>query len=113
VKRVWRQSQIDRELVEQIEQIGTTDKEIIQAEYIERFTEHDIATASDYIKLCLAKKYPQLKSIIESVHFAATSEDVMSNVFDLVGNELVYRYFFRSLLDFFVSSLNYGILIKK
>jgi len=90
-----------------IRKIGTTLAEIKQAEYIEKFTDHDTAAAADLVKIMIGRELPHLKEYIEGVHFACTSEDVMGNVFGLVANELVFvhfmtalRYFVKDLVDY-------------
>ena len=96
-----------RHLINHLHIIGTTPDEIKQSEYIEKFTDHDTAAAADYVKLKIAKVFPELKDQIEGVHFACTSEDVMGNVFGMIGNELVFGHFMNSLNDFIGDLVNY------
>lgn len=86
--------------IQQLRKLATNDSAIIQAEYIEHFTDHDTAAAGDYLKLLISRELPELISQIEGIHFAATSEDVMGNVFGLIGNDLVYKHFSPALLSF-------------
>ncbi|MBC8495409.1 hypothetical protein H8D36_04610 [archaeon] len=91
-----------------IRTIATSDNDIVRAETLERFTNHDTAAAGDYIKLLIGHKLPELESMMEGVHFAATSEDVMGNVFGMIGNELVYGHFVPKILDFCDHLMNYA-----
>jgi len=82
-----------------IRKIGMTYSEIKQAEYLERFTDHDTAAAGDYLKFRIASEFPFLTPQVEGIHFSCTSEDVMGNVFGLLTNELVFDHFFPALQD--------------
>ena len=90
-----------------ISEIGKNIKDVLQAERIEKFTEHDTAAAGDFVKLRIAHDFPHLTSSIEGVHFACTSEDVMGNVFGLIANNLVFKHFLGALLDFCASIINF------
>lgn len=91
-----------------LKSLGVTPEEIKMAEIFEKVSEHDTAAAGDYLKarmlydfVILSKKYlANLAKRTEAVHFAATSEDVMSIVFGIIANELVYVHFMRKLMDF-------------
>jgi len=91
-----------------IRKIGTTITEIMQAEYIEKFTDHDTAAAVDLFKLRMAKELPHLADQVEAAHFGCTSDDVMGNVFGLIANELVYEHFSSALYDFIAEIINYS-----
>ena len=80
--------------------LGSRPEEIFQAEVIEKFSDHDTAAAVDYIKLKIAELLPHLAPYIEAVHFGNTSEDVMGNVFGVIGNMLVYGHFMPALCRF-------------
>lgn len=90
-----------------IRSIGNKPEEIVMAERIERFTDHDTAAATDYVKLRIATLLPHLSSSIEGVHFANTSEDVMGNVFGLIADKLVYDCFLKALLGFCLFLIDY------
>lgn len=77
--------------------IASNPDAVVQAEYIERFTDHDTAAAGDYLKIAIAIKHPELEPHIEGIHFAATSEDVMANVFGIMANNLVNNHFMSAL----------------
>ena len=81
-----------------IKSLGETDDDILRAEYLEKFTEHDTAAAGDYLKLLIAKKLPHLTESIEAVNFANTSEDTMGNVFGIIANKLVFGHFMSALI---------------
>lgn len=91
----------------QLRKCATTPADIVRAEAIEKFTEHDTAAATDYVKILIGTRMPHLEAMIEGVHFANTSEDVMGNVFGIVGNKLVYGYFMPALLDFCEKVMGY------
>ena len=74
--------------------------DIMRAELIEKFSDHDTAAAGDYLKILIGTKLPHLEKMIEGIHFAKTSEDVMGNVFGMVCNKLVYKHIMPSLFDF-------------
>lgn len=100
---------------EAINKIGTTIEEIYQAEQIEKFTEHDTAAATDFIKLKIAQlavsdplKYGMLLNYLEAVHFACTSEDNIGNVFGLILNQLVLGHFLDELFDFCLTLIAYA-----
>jgi len=96
-----------------IRQLGTSLSDIIRAEKIEQFADHDTAAATDYIKILIARELPHLEDMIEGVHFANTSEDVMSNVFGIIANKLVYGHFMPALLDFCESTIYYVKMYEK
>jgi len=104
---------LDNEHIQKIKNIGIRLEDIFQAEKLEEFTEHDTAAAVDYIKLKIASQISHLENEIEGVHFACTSEDVMGNVFGLIGNELVYENFLPTLIVFCESVINYVKEIEK
>lgn len=93
--------------IDLIRQIGTTLQEIYWAELFEAVSDHDTAAAGDYLKTRIAylisgmtEWLSNLIDYIEGIHFPNTSEDVMSNVFGVIGNELVYGHFMTKLLDY-------------
>jgi len=93
--------------IKYLRSLGIKPEEIKMAEEVEKVSEHDTAAAGDYVKLRIlydfverGKKFlADLCKKIEALHFAATSEDVMSIVFGIIANELVYVHFMRKLLD--------------
>ncbi len=95
------------EEIGKIREIGNTDKEIIQAEKGETFTEHDTAAAGDYFKMRISKELPALEASVEGIHFANTSEDVMGNVFGLMANKLIYGALLPNILTFCDSIMLY------
>lgn len=108
------------EQAEAIEKIGTTVVEIFQAEQIEKFTEHDTAAATDYIKLRMAKlaledpeRFGKLMEYLEAVHYACTSDDNIGNVFGLMLNELVLGHFMDALFDFCLEVIDYVIKFEE
>jgi len=101
---VGRLSEDDKNI---IRSLGTTPSEIIQAERIESFAEHDTAAATDLIKILIAARLPHLEEMIEGVHFACTSEDVMGNVFGIMNNRLVYGHVLPEIIDFCLSAMKY------
>jgi len=97
----------------QLRELAKTSADIIRAEGIERFTEHDTAAAGDYLKLLVGREMPHLESMIEGIAFADTSEDTMGPTFGLIGNQLVYGYFIPHLLDFMSKMMNYIVEVEK
>ena len=85
---------------EGIMELANGPADVLRAEAFERFTEHDTAAAGDYLKVLIGTKFPELEHMIEGIHFANTSEDVMANVFGKVANRLVYGYFMPALMEF-------------
>ncbi|MBI4778848.1 hypothetical protein HY797_00120 [Candidatus Falkowbacteria bacterium] len=93
--------------IKYLNRLGIKPEEIKMAEEVEKVSEHDTAAAGDYLKLRVlydfvirGKKFlANLCKKIEAFNFAATSEDIMSIVFGIVANELVYVHFMRKLLD--------------
>jgi len=92
--------------------LGNTVEDVFRAERMEKFTDHDTAAATDYLKLLIAKKFPRLDPYIDGVHFANTSETVMGNVFGIIGNNLVYGHFIPALLDFCGEALMFADLYE-
>ena len=90
------------------EELAVTIADVKRAELIEAFTEHDTAAAEAYLKFLIAKKLPRLAPYIEAVHFALTSENVMGNVFGLIGNDLVYHHFLKKVLEFCLFLMDYA-----
>lgn len=90
-----------------LRQLAYSPADVIRAEAIEQFTEHDTAAASDYLKLLIGTRLPHLEPMIEGVAFADTSEDTMSPVFGLIANTLVFGYFLPKLLDLMSLLLDY------
>ncbi len=94
--------------IKYLKRLGTEPEEIKMAEQVEKVSEHDTAAAGDYLKLRILYDYvvggkkilANLCRKIEAFHYAATSEDIMSVVFGLIANELVYVHFMRKLMDF-------------
>jgi adenylosuccinate lyase len=85
---------------EKISGLGTTSKDVYQAELIEKFTEHDTAAAGDFLKLKILKEMPHLEDAVDGIHFATTSEDVMSIVFGVTANKMVYGHIIPDIMDF-------------
>jgi len=93
--------------IKYLRSLGKKPEEIKMAEEVEKVSDHDTAAAGDYLKLRilydfverLKKFLANLCKKIEALHFAATSEDIMSIVFGIIANELVYVHFMRKLLD--------------
>jgi adenylosuccinate lyase len=90
-----------------IRSLGKTPEDILQAQEIEKFTEHDTAAAGDYLKIRTGTFKPHLESMIEGFHFAITSEDVMSIVFGRTLNEVVYTHLVPAILDFEENLISY------
>jgi len=98
-----------------LKSLGVKPEEVKMAEVVERVSEHDTAAAGDYLKLRILYDHTAgdkrflagLCRNIEAFHFAATSEDVMSIVFGLIANELVYVRFMRKLMDFCDSMIGF------
>ena len=80
---------------------------VVQAELIEKFTDHDTAAAGDFLKMSLAYLHPELADVIDGIYFAITSEDIMANVFGLIGNELVFGHFMTALSNFCLSLIDF------
>jgi adenylosuccinate lyase len=74
--------------------------DVIQAEKVERFSDHDTAARMDLLKLKIATELPHLGEYVEGVHFAVTSEDNMGNVFGMVANTLVYGHVVPKIIEF-------------
>lgn len=90
-----------------IRSFGTTEGDIVQAEFLEKFTEHDTAAAGDYVKFEFALMFPRLEKFIEAVYFNTTSEDIMGNVFGMICNELVYDHLIPRIADFGLQHIKY------
>lgn len=93
--------------IERLREFGRTDGDIIRAEKIERFTEHDTAAAGDYLKLLIGTQMPHLEPMIEGVAFADTSEDTMSQVFGIIANKIVFGCFVPKLVRLMLGLLGY------
>jgi len=101
--------------VKYLRSLGTKPEEIKMAEEVEKVSEHDTAAAGDYLKLRILYDFVQrskkflanLCKKIEAFHFAATSEDIMSIVFGIIANELVYVHFMRKLLDLLDNTIKF------
>lgn len=91
---------LNQSQVKRLEKIGQFPVEVKMAELIERCTNHDTAAAGELVKLLIGKDIPDLRSYVEAVHFACTSEDVMGNVFGLIGNRVVYGMLVPRLIDY-------------
>ena len=91
----------------QLRMFGKSLAEIVQAEKIEEFTEHDTAAAGDYLKLKVGTIMPRLTPVLEGFHFACTSDDVMSIVFGKTLNEIVYNHLIPTILDFEEAQIDY------
>ena len=98
--------------IDAILRMGTTATEVWQAEQIEKFTDHDTAAATDYLKILAARQLPHFDPSIEAIHFALTSEDVMGNVFGMIGNQLVLGHFMEHLIDFCLDVLDYSAVYE-
>lgn len=79
---------------------GQSSVDAFRAEVLERVAEHDTAAAMDYLKLVIAKQFPDLEEDIEGVHFGNTSEDVMGIVFGTILNELVLGHLLKGFVGF-------------
>lgn len=96
-----------------LRELARTPADVIRAEAIERFTEHDTAAAGDYLKLLIGTRLPHLEPMIEGIAFADTSEDTMSPVFGLISNTVVFGYFVPKLLDLMSLLLDYVDNLEK
>lgn len=96
-----------------LRQLARTPADVLRAERIERFTEHDTAAAGDYLKILIGTQMPHLEWMIEGVAFADTSEDTMGPVFGLIANKIVFGYFLPRLLDFIERLLDYVDELEK
>jgi len=90
-----------------IRKIGRTIDEVVQAEIIEKFTNHDTAAAGDLVKIMIDHLLPHMTESVEGVHFGCTSEDVIGNVTGIVGNNLVYGHFLPKLMEFCLNVIGY------
>lgn len=98
---------LSRTEIKYLRSLGAKPEEIKMAEEVEKVSEHDTAAAGDYLKLRIlydfvfrCKKFlANLCKKVEALNFATTSEDIMSIVFGIIANELVYVHFMRKLLD--------------
>ncbi len=91
---------ISHEDDETIRRLAATPSDILRAQYLEKFTEHDTAAATDYLKILIATKLPHLEQMIEGVHFPLTSEDLMSIVMGTIFNTVHYGHAIPAVLDF-------------
>lgn len=87
--------------------------DVVRAEAIEKFTEHDTAAAGDYLKLLIGTQLPYLEPMIEGVAFADTSEDTMGPTFGLIANKLVFGCFLPKVLDLMELLMRYVDEIEK
>ena len=90
-----------------IRRLARDESDIVRAEWIERYTEHDTAAAGDYFKILLGTKLPHLEPMIEGVCFAETSEDTMGPVFGMIANKVVYGHFVPKMISFILRMLDY------
>lgn len=81
---------------------------VIRAEYLERFSDHDTAARTDLLKIIIGTQRPHLEKYLEGIHFPNTSEDNMSIAFGLIGNELIYGHLIPSIIDLAKSALVFG-----
>lgn len=96
----------DKEIIMNL--IANTINDVFRAEQLEKVSEHDTGARVNWVKILIGKKLKHLEPYIEGVHFANTSEDVMSIVFGLILNELVYHHFMPTLFDFCELVMNYA-----
>lgn len=98
-KLICRSINVDTKM-EIISEIGMSIDDVHRAELLERFSEHDTAAATDYLKLVVAMSFPELEPLIDGFHFGLTSEDNIGSVFGIVLNNLVYKHFVPELIYF-------------
>lgn len=91
-----------------IQGLGATALEVRQAELLERVSEHDTAAAGDLLKILIAYFRPDLAKVMDGIHFAGTSEDVMGNVFGIITRMLAHGYFMGGLADFCLTFINFA-----
>lgn len=91
-----------------IQGLGTTALAVRQAELLERVSEHDTAAAGDLLKVLMAYHRPHLAEVMDGIHFAGTSEDVMGNVFGLIARILAHGHFMEGLADFCLTFINFA-----
>ncbi|HLN18917.1 MAG TPA: hypothetical protein VK255_01975, partial [Patescibacteria group bacterium] len=92
-----------------LRRIGLTMDEIVQAEYLEKFTDQDTAAAATLLKIIIAIDIPHLEKWIEGIHFACTSEDVIGIVTGRIGTELVFGNVITAILDFCQFLINFAL----
>lgn len=81
-------------------EIAKTIGDVFRAEQLEKVSDHDTGARVNWVKILIGKKLKHLEPYIEGAHFGNTSEDVMSIVFGLILNELVYHHFMPTLFNF-------------
>jgi adenylosuccinate lyase len=92
---------LPKDLLLAIQKTEFTGEDVWRAKkYFEKVTDHDTAAAGDYEKVLLAGMYPELAPYLDAVYFGATSEDIMSVVFGMIANELIYGQYIPRLLYF-------------
>ena len=91
----------------------TTIDDVYRAEILESVTDHDTAAAGDLLKFEIAHKIPHLEEMIDGVHFAMTSEDVMSIVFGTIANDIVYKHFIPEIINFSKKMMSYMASVEK
>ncbi|PJA01852.1 hypothetical protein COX74_00565 [bacterium (Candidatus Gribaldobacteria) CG_4_10_14_0_2_um_filter_41_16] len=96
-----------------LEQIGVSIDDVYRAELMEKFTEHDTAAATDYLKLALGAKFPKFEPMLDGFHFGLTSEDNIGLVFGIVLNKLVFKHFFPELIGLCEFLMAYARTIEK
>jgi len=96
-----------------VEEVGVSIDDVYRAELMEKFTEHDTAAATDYLKLAVGSRFPEIESMLDGFHFGLTSEDNIGLVFGIVLNKLVYRHFVIELVDFCQYLMNYTLALEK
>ncbi|MFH1583110.1 MAG: lyase family protein [Candidatus Falkowbacteria bacterium] len=101
------------DMVAIIEQIGVTVDDVYRAELMEKFTEHDTAAATDYLKLAVGTRFPELEPMLDGFHFGLTSEDNIGLVFGIVLNKLVYKHFVPELIDLCDFLMNFARVLEK
>lgn len=90
---------LSRAEVRALRRLGRTPADVVRAEMMERFTEHDTAAAGDYMKIVLGTQFARLEPMMEGFHFGNTSEDVMGPTFGIIANTVVYGHFLPKLLE--------------
>ncbi|MDP2736695.1 MAG: lyase family protein [Candidatus Doudnabacteria bacterium] len=101
------------DMVAIIEQIGVTVDDVYRAELMEKFTEHDTAAATDYLKLAVGTRFPKLEPMLDGFHFGLTSEDNIGLVFGIVLNKLVYKHFIPELIGLCEFLMDYAWKLEK
>ena len=96
-----------------LQEIGVSVDDVYRAELMEKFTEHDTAAATDYLKLVVGNRFPELEPMLDGFHFGLTSEDNIGLVFGIILNNLTYRHFVPELLDLCEFLMNYASVLEK